>query len=177
MVFSPIYNTREMAGHVRESFVWRWRRALRPPCPLPEDFHALCPRFSMLEAKGTAADFELPEMVQATFYAMLLNKAVELGAVRGFMAECLKSALVGLSFEVWMSCVDHKLRKTQFRRQVITVKVHGPQDGQKESSGSNGPPAPSSDEKSHVVRLRWLAAPLRSCTFSNIGPLLYKGVV
>ena len=48
---------------------------MRPPRPLPEDFHALCPRFSLLEAEGAAADFELPEMVQATFYVMLLNDA------------------------------------------------------------------------------------------------------
>ncbi|KAJ8426858.1 hypothetical protein Cgig2_006533 [Carnegiea gigantea] len=69
---------------------------------LPEDFHTLCPRFSLPEAEGAAADFELPEMVQATFYAMLLNEVVELGVIRGFMVEGLKLALVGLrwsSFE------------------------------------------------------------------------------
>jgi len=87
---------------------------LRPSRPLLKDFHALCPRFSLPEAEGAAADFELPEMVQATFYAMLLNEAVELGVVHGFIAEGLKSALAGLrwsSFEVWMSCVDHELRE------------------------------------------------------------------
>ncbi|KAJ8429572.1 hypothetical protein Cgig2_023778 [Carnegiea gigantea] len=89
MAFPPIYNTREMADHVRESFVWHWRRASRPPRSLPED----CPRFSLPEAEGAATDFELPEMVQATFYVMLLNEAVELGVVLGFMAEGLKSAL------------------------------------------------------------------------------------
>ena len=92
-----------MADHVREFFVWRWRRASPPPRPLPEDFHALCPRFSLPEAEGTAADFELPEMVQAIFYAMLLNEAIELSVVRGFIVEGLKSALMGLrwsSFEV-----------------------------------------------------------------------------
>jgi len=64
---------------VRESFVWHWRRALRPPRPLPEDFHALYPRFSLFEAEGATVDFELPEMVQVTFYAMLLNEAIEPG--------------------------------------------------------------------------------------------------
>jgi len=98
MAFPPFYNTREMADHVRESFVWHWRRALRPPRPLLEDFHALCPRFSLLEAKGTAVDFELPEMVQATFYAMLLNEAIELGVASGFMDESMKSAMVGLGW-------------------------------------------------------------------------------
>jgi len=53
-----------------------------------------------------------------TFYAMLLNEAVKLGAVHGFKAEGLKSALVGLrwsSFEVWMSCFDHVLREAQLQ--------------------------------------------------------------
>ena len=103
-----------MADHVRESFVWRWRSASRPSRPLPEDFHALCPRFSLPEAEAAVANFELPKMVQATFYAVLLNEAVELGMASSFMAEGLKSALVGLrwsSFEVWMSCVDHELRE------------------------------------------------------------------
>ncbi|KAJ8445629.1 hypothetical protein Cgig2_018570 [Carnegiea gigantea] len=129
MAFPPIYNTKEMADHVRESFVWRWRRASRPPRPLLEDFHALCPRFSLPEAEDAVADFELPEMVQATFFAMLSNMTVELGVVRGFMAEGLKSALVGLrwsSFEVWMSCVNHELKEAQLRRHAVTVEVRGP---------------------------------------------------
>ncbi|KAJ8420107.1 LOW QUALITY PROTEIN: hypothetical protein Cgig2_011977 [Carnegiea gigantea] len=119
----------------------RWKRASRPPCPLPEDFHPLCPRFSLPEAKGTVAGFELPKMV--TFYAILLNELPK-------MAEGLKSALVGLrwsSFEVWMSCVNHKLREAQFRRQAVAGEVRGPLDGQEESSGSNGPPALSSDKE------------------------------
>ncbi|KAJ8447058.1 LOW QUALITY PROTEIN: hypothetical protein Cgig2_025435 [Carnegiea gigantea] len=84
--------------------------------PLLEDYHVLCPRFSFPEAEGAAANFELPEMVQAIFYAMLLNEVVELGLVHDFIAEGLKSALVGLrwsSFEAWMSRVDHELREAQ----------------------------------------------------------------
>ncbi|KAJ8421605.1 hypothetical protein Cgig2_025734 [Carnegiea gigantea] len=133
MAFPPIYNTREMANYVRGSFIWSWRNTSHPPRPLPEDFHALCPRFSLSEAEGAAADFELPEIVQATFYTIMLNKAVELGVAHDLTAESMKSSLVGLrwsTFEVWMGCVDH---------------VYGPRNGQEEGSGSNGPPAPSSD--------------------------------
>ncbi|KAJ8446499.1 hypothetical protein Cgig2_027461 [Carnegiea gigantea] len=63
--------------------------------PLPEDYHILCPCFSLPEAERAATDFELLEILQATFYAILLNEAVELGAVCGFMADGLKSSLMG----------------------------------------------------------------------------------
>ena len=56
-------------------------------CPLPEDFHALCPCFSLPGSDIAVADFQLLEMVQATFYAMLLKEAFKLGMVRSFMAE------------------------------------------------------------------------------------------
>ncbi|KAJ8430980.1 hypothetical protein Cgig2_027693 [Carnegiea gigantea] len=113
MAFPPIYNMREMADYMRGSFIWRWRSTSHPPDPLSEDFHILYPRFSLSEAEGAAADFELSEIVQATFYAMLLNEAVELGVVHDFTAESVKSSLIGLrrsTFEVWMDCVDHALR-------------------------------------------------------------------
>ncbi|KAJ8451980.1 hypothetical protein Cgig2_016561 [Carnegiea gigantea] len=94
MAFSLLY---DRADYVRESFIWCWRRAKRPPRPLPEDYHILCLRFSLPEAERVAADFELPEILQVTFYTMLLNEAVELSVVRGFMADGLKSSLVGLN--------------------------------------------------------------------------------
>ncbi|KAJ8445592.1 hypothetical protein Cgig2_018533 [Carnegiea gigantea] len=125
-------------------------RAAHPPRPLPVDYHILCPRFSLPEVEGGAADFEPPEMVQAIFYAMLLSEAVELGVVHDFMAEGLRLALVGLrwsSLEAWMSCVDHELREVYLRQQPIAGEVCGPLDGQEESSGSNDPPPPSSDEE------------------------------
>ena len=145
MAFPLLYNTRKMADYVSESFIWRWRRATCPPRPLPEDYHVLCPHFSLPEAEGATADFELPTMVQVTFYAMLLHKAVELGVVHGFMVEGLRLALVGLwwsSFEVWMGRVDHELREAQLQQHAIAGEVRGPLDGQEGSSGSNGPHPP-----------------------------------
>ncbi|KAJ8428867.1 hypothetical protein Cgig2_010809 [Carnegiea gigantea] len=150
LAFPPLYDTREMTDYVRESFIWRWERATRLPHPLSKDCHILCPHFSLSKAKGAATDFELPEMVQATFYAMLVNVAVELGVVGGFMAEGLKSPFVGLrwsSFEAWMSCIDHELKEAQLRQWAVAVEVRGPSNGQEESPGSNGPPPPSSDEE------------------------------
>ncbi|KAJ8421186.1 hypothetical protein Cgig2_011314 [Carnegiea gigantea] len=103
MAFPFICNTREMANYARESFIWCWRSASHPPHPLPEDFQVLCPHFSLSDAEGVAADFELPEIVQATFYAMLLNEAVDLGVAHNFTTESVKSSLIGLrwsTFEV-----------------------------------------------------------------------------
>ncbi|KAJ8447870.1 hypothetical protein Cgig2_012005 [Carnegiea gigantea] len=68
-----------VTGEKRDKESLRWRRAARSPHPLPEDYFNLCPPFSLPEAERAALDFELPEMVRATFYAMLLNDAVELG--------------------------------------------------------------------------------------------------
>ncbi|KAJ8432884.1 hypothetical protein Cgig2_017613 [Carnegiea gigantea] len=95
MAFPSFHNTREMADFVRESFRLRWRRATCPPHPLLNDYQDFCPRFSLSKAERAALDFELPEMVQATFYAMLWNDALELGIVSGFLVGNLKSSLEG----------------------------------------------------------------------------------
>ncbi|KAJ8434208.1 hypothetical protein Cgig2_015697 [Carnegiea gigantea] len=131
MAFPSLHNTRGMADYVRESFIWHWKRATFPSRLLPKYYHVPCPHFSLPEAKGAAADFELPEMVQVTFYAMLLNEAVELDVVRGFMVEGLKSTLVRLrwsSFEAWMSRVNHELREAQLRQWSVAMEVHGSSD-------------------------------------------------
>ena len=132
MAFPPIHNTREMANYVRETFIWCWRSALRLPHPLPEDPHVLWPRFSLAEAESAAAEFELPEIVQAIFYVMLLNEAVKLAVAHEYTAESMKSSLVGLrrsTFEVWMDCMDCPLRAAQLYRLADEVEGRGSPDG------------------------------------------------
>ncbi|KAJ8420374.1 hypothetical protein Cgig2_026993 [Carnegiea gigantea] len=63
------------------------RSTLRPPRPLPGDFEVLCPHFSLAEAEATVVDSGLPEIVLATFYAMLLNDMLELSDVHEYTAE------------------------------------------------------------------------------------------
>ncbi|KAJ8448595.1 hypothetical protein Cgig2_010482 [Carnegiea gigantea] len=114
MAFPPLYDTREMADFMRGSFRWHWRIAICPPHPLPEDYQDLCLRFTLSDAERAALDFELPEMVQVTFYAILLNDDVELGIVSGFIVIDLKLTLEGLrliSFEAWLSRTSRKLRE------------------------------------------------------------------
>ncbi|KAJ8422873.1 hypothetical protein Cgig2_013746 [Carnegiea gigantea] len=149
MAFPPLHNTKEMANFIRESFIRRWRRATRPPCPLPDDYQDLCPRFLLPKAERAVLDFELPEMVQATFYAMLLNDAIELGIVSDFLADNLKSTLERLrwtSFEAWLGRTRGDLREAQLRQRTLPSEAHGSIGDQAESSRSIGPSPPSSDE-------------------------------
>ena len=87
-----------------------------PPHPLPDDYQYLWPHFSLPEAERTVVDFELPEMVQVTFYTMLLNDAAELGIVSSFLASDLRLTLEGLKwtpFEAWLSRTYRGLREAQ----------------------------------------------------------------
>ena len=116
MAVPLIRNTREMTLFLRETLGWYRRNASHPPRPLPEDFSGLCPGFSLSEAEIAAVELGLPEMVQATFYAMLLNDAVELGAAHEFTGDEMKFVLMDLrwsSFEKWMDCMDDTLRAAQ----------------------------------------------------------------
>ncbi|KAJ8432241.1 hypothetical protein Cgig2_007642 [Carnegiea gigantea] len=154
-----------MTEYVVCYFAWDQRGVVFSLLPLLKDFQALCPSYKstvakeatkyyelseLPQVKGAAADFELTEMVQAMFYAMLLNEAIELGVVRYFMAEGLKSALVDLrwsSFEVWMSRIDDEVKEAQLWQQAFAMEIRGSLDGQEEGSGSHVPPPPSSDEE------------------------------
>ncbi|KAJ8433878.1 hypothetical protein Cgig2_021261 [Carnegiea gigantea] len=114
------------------------------PHPLPDDYQDLCPRFSLSEPERAALDFKLPEIVQATFYAMLLNDAVDLGIVSGFLADDLKLSLKGLrwtSFEAWLSRTSRGLREAQLRQRTLQSEARGSMDSQEESSGLTSPPA------------------------------------
>ena len=78
----------------------------RPSRPLLKDYWDLCPSFTVPDAKEAAHAFNILEIVQATFYVMLLNDAVELSLVSRDMARGLKSILEGLrwtTFELWLS--------------------------------------------------------------------------
>ncbi|KAJ8444585.1 hypothetical protein Cgig2_013864 [Carnegiea gigantea] len=104
---------------------WAWLSASRPPRPLLEDFQALCSCFLLFKAEGTVAGFELPEIVQATFYTMLLNEAVEMGVAHDFTTESMKSSLIA-----------------QLQWPANEVEVRGSLNGQEGGSGLNGPPPP-----------------------------------
>ena len=89
-------------------------------------------------------------MVQATFYAMLLNDAVELGPAHEFTGDEMKSVLMDLrwsSFERWIYCMDDTLMAAQQNRLADEIKVSDAADDRRGVSDLGGPPAPSSDEE------------------------------
>ena len=84
--------------------------ATRPPEPLPKNYHDLCPDFDLTVAEEAARNFRIPEMVQAVFYAMVVNEAFELDVLSRDMAEHLKLALEGLwwyIYEAWLQLDKH----------------------------------------------------------------------
>ncbi|KAJ8444830.1 hypothetical protein Cgig2_008887 [Carnegiea gigantea] len=114
-----------MANHVGETFRWHMRRALHPLCPLLEDYRDLCPNFTLPDAEEAAHPFNMPEIVQATFYVMLLNDAVELYLVSRDMAGGLKSTLEGLqytTFESWLSVSKRALLELSFTLPASSYK-------------------------------------------------------
>ncbi|KAJ8437835.1 hypothetical protein Cgig2_000389 [Carnegiea gigantea] len=96
-------------------------------------------------AEEAAHDFELPEMIQAIFYAMLLNNAVGLGIVSDFIAANLRASLEGLRWTRDLLEAQLYQWPPQGAREPVNV--------QEESSGSSDPPPPSSDdEESSALR-------------------------
>ncbi|KAJ8433872.1 hypothetical protein Cgig2_021255 [Carnegiea gigantea] len=63
------------------------------PRPLLEDDPILCPSFNLGVATRYAQDSKSPEMVQAIFYAMVMNKVSERGITCRISAKCLMWAL------------------------------------------------------------------------------------
>ncbi|KAJ8419790.1 LOW QUALITY PROTEIN: hypothetical protein Cgig2_010901 [Carnegiea gigantea] len=114
--FPPLCNTRKMVDFVRGSFRWHWS-AMRLPRPLSDDYHDLCPCFVISELEQAAHDFR-PKMVYATFYAMLLNDAVKLGLVGGFIAASLKASLEGLNFRLQEPCGEDRVAGCSLRECV-----------------------------------------------------------
>ncbi|KAJ8433285.1 hypothetical protein Cgig2_014194 [Carnegiea gigantea] len=118
--FPPFRDTEAMADYIRETFKWHLRRASRPPRLLPEDYRDLCSSFTLPDAEEAACEFDIPEIIQATFYAMVVSDAMELSAASRDMVGDLKSTLKGLrwiTFESWLSVNKHPLLEVQLHRQ------------------------------------------------------------
>ncbi|KAJ8435297.1 hypothetical protein Cgig2_026389 [Carnegiea gigantea] len=134
-------NIEEMALHVWETFKWRLRSVARPPWSLPENYRDLCSDFILADVEEAAHDFHIPELVQALFYAMVVNEALQLGILIRSMVEDLKAALQAR--DTWL-----QLNKSDI---LITRKLGpaapgvGPRStsSEEEGTGSNDASPPS----------------------------------
>jgi len=66
------------------------------PVALPDDFQALCLSYGFAVADEATRRFELPELPEVIFYAMLLNEAERLGVLYGRTIHVMESALLEL---------------------------------------------------------------------------------
>ena len=74
-------DTKAMAEYVTRHFAWDRCGVAFPPSPLPKDFQTLCPGFELAVAKEAAEYYELLELPQVVFDAMLQNNAERLGVL------------------------------------------------------------------------------------------------
>ncbi|KAJ8427243.1 hypothetical protein Cgig2_016935 [Carnegiea gigantea] len=59
----------------------------------PKDYQQLCPSFTLPIAEEAACNFDILEIIQATFYTKVINDVVELSVVSMDIAGALKSTL------------------------------------------------------------------------------------
>jgi len=93
------------------------------------------PHFTLSNAERAALDFEVPEMIQATFYAILLNDAAELGIVSGPTAVDLKLTLEALRwacFTAWLGRNKCGLTEAHLLQRTPPEEARGLVDGQEE---------------------------------------------
>ncbi|KAJ8446296.1 hypothetical protein Cgig2_005827 [Carnegiea gigantea] len=99
-----------------ETFKWHLRMASLPARPLSEDYQGLCLSFTLPDAEEVARDFNILQIVQAIFYAMVVKDAVKLSVVNRDVAGDLRLTLKGLrwtSFESWLSVNKYALLEAQ----------------------------------------------------------------
>jgi len=75
---------------------WKLERDLPPLHSrfLSLDFHVICPSFDRRDAEDVAQRLEVPKIMQVTFYAMVMNDALELGILHDAVARILKIVVV-----------------------------------------------------------------------------------
>jgi len=93
----------EMALFVLGNFEWYCREATFLPRPLPSNYDELCPGFVLAEAEEYARDYEVSKLPQVVFLAMLLNDAVKLDVLRGWMIGVMESTLKELRWSTFQA--------------------------------------------------------------------------
>ncbi|KAJ8419706.1 hypothetical protein Cgig2_012093 [Carnegiea gigantea] len=115
--FFKLHQYRAGGENVRDTFCWPLRESSALwPNPLLEDYHGLYPGFNLGVATQHAHNSNIPEMVQAIFYAMVLNDVVDLGLVSRLSMDCIIWVLQKLDWapiESSLGDIDYRLRRAQ----------------------------------------------------------------
>ncbi|KAJ8441378.1 hypothetical protein Cgig2_009086 [Carnegiea gigantea] len=117
-----------MVEYVIRHFKWDWSGVAFPPLPLPKDFQALWPSYELAVAEEAAEHFELPELPQVIFYAMLLSEAKGLGVLHGRVLRTLESALIELrwnTFESWVWLYSDRIFEVRFQTKAELEQSSG----------------------------------------------------
>jgi len=100
-MFPNFLSIEQAVEYVWENFLWSLRESstLRPSLLL-ENHHGFCPNFNLLVAMPYAHSSHIPEMIQAIFYAMVLNDIAELGLSTRIVIDCTMLTLWELKWDV-----------------------------------------------------------------------------
>ncbi|KAJ8430910.1 LOW QUALITY PROTEIN: hypothetical protein Cgig2_015392 [Carnegiea gigantea] len=115
--FRSFCDTLQAAEYVRGNLHWSKREtsSLRPNL-LPWNFSAYWPEFNHIVVMQFAHAAYIPEMVQAIFYAMVINNAARLQLTRREIGETLMSDLRKLRWDVIKASllfIEDKLKDTR----------------------------------------------------------------
>ncbi|KAJ8433817.1 hypothetical protein Cgig2_017887 [Carnegiea gigantea] len=101
IIFPNFLSTEQAAEYVRDNFHWSLRElSTLWPNLLHKNHHGHCPNFELLVTMRYAESSHTPEMIQAIFYAMVLNEVAELGLSSRIAMDCMMSALRELKWDV-----------------------------------------------------------------------------
>ncbi|KAJ8441400.1 hypothetical protein Cgig2_002359 [Carnegiea gigantea] len=123
--FPTFMDTTQAAEYVRDNFCWSLRESSTFHSKLlPLNFHSLCPNFNLLVVIQFVPTAYIPQMVQAIFYAMVLNEAAELGLSSKAPIDRMTLNLRELKWDiikVWLQDIDKRLGDAQVRHLVETL--------------------------------------------------------
>ncbi|KAJ8438389.1 hypothetical protein Cgig2_006307 [Carnegiea gigantea] len=142
-LFPNFSSIEQVAEYIRDHFQWALRDPL-PPCPRPllSDYMASALASTLGWQRDDAAKLghtkaglgpygglfthaaHIPEMVQAIYYAMVINDVVERRLIRREIGESLMLDLQKLRWDIieaWLLSIDDKLKDTQVPRLVETM--------------------------------------------------------
>ncbi|KAJ8420253.1 hypothetical protein Cgig2_014907 [Carnegiea gigantea] len=161
----PAWHSGGAASPADSSRGWSWacEQSGRKLGSLLENHHDLCPNFDLLMAIRYAHNSCIPDMMQAIFYAMVLNDAAELGLSSRIAVDCMiceySSTPSILSIEedvvyLWEIdvAVDRILdfQERRMAKTTTTARLRSPDELLAEGTSEGNPSSSSGSHRSNV---------------------------